>query len=150
MMNTVKGAYVLIISVSKDISVKVGALGSLNFEKGWYAYVGSAQNSLEKRIKRHLRKAKRKFWHIDYLLENEFVGVVKVFYKEAERSEECRIARKLSGMGIPVVHFGCSDCSCVSHLFMVKDSGYSGRSLALLKRTFRAQRMLLSNVLLLS
>ena len=128
MMNDVKGAYVLIISVSKYIRVKVGALGSLNFEKGVYAYIGSAQNNLEKRIKRHLKKSKRKFWHIDYLLENEFVDVVKVLYKEAERSEECRIARKLSEISIPVVDFGCSDCACVSHLFMRKDEGHSRSS----------------------
>ena len=79
-----KGIYVLIILVNKNISVNVGALGSVNFERGLYAYVGSAQNNLEKRIERHLRKAKRKFWHIDYLLENSRVKVLKVFCKKAE------------------------------------------------------------------
>jgi Uri superfamily endonuclease len=62
-----KGIYILVVSVSKDINVNVGALGSVNFEKDLYAYVGSAQNNLEKRIERHLRKTKQKFWHIDYL-----------------------------------------------------------------------------------
>lgn len=123
MTSMMKGVYVLIISVSKDIRVNVGALGSVNFEKGLYAYVGSAQNNLETRIKRHLRKVKRKFWHIDYLLENEFVDVVKVLYEEAEKSEECKIASRLSKNNIPVANFGCSDCGCISHLFMLKDSG---------------------------
>jgi Uri superfamily endonuclease len=119
-----KGVYVLVISVSKDIRLNVGALGSVNLEKGLYAYVGSAQNNLEKRVERHLRKMKRKFWHIDYLLENECVSVVKVLYKEAEKSEECRIASKLGENSVPVENFGCSDCDCVSHLFRMKNADY--------------------------
>jgi len=119
----VKGVYVLVISVAKDIKVNVGAFGSIFFERGLYAYVGSAQNGLERRVQRHLRKAKRKFWHIDYLLDDDAVRVVKVFCKEAEKSEECRIARKLSEKGIAVKRFGCSDCGCVSHLFRVDDCG---------------------------
>jgi len=120
----VKGVYVLVISVAKDIKVNVGALGSIFFERGLYAYVGSAQNGLERRVQRHLRKAKKKFWHIDYLLDDDAVRMVKVFYKEAEKSEECRIARKLSEKGVAVKRFGCSDCNCVSHLFRIDDYGF--------------------------
>ena len=118
-----KGVYVLIISVGKDTKVNVGALGSIFFEKGSYAYVGSAQNGLERRVQRHLRKEKKKFWNIDYLLDDDAVGIVKVFYKEAEKSEECKIAGKLSEKGVAVRRFGCSDCGCVSHLFRVDDCG---------------------------
>lgn len=117
----VKGVYVLVILVGKDIRVDVGALGSISFEKGLYAYVGSAQNGLEKRVGRHLGGIKRKFWHIDYLLDSDAVRVVKVFYKEAEKAEECRIAEKVSERGVAVKGFGCSDCGCVSHLFRVDD-----------------------------
>lgn len=131
-----KGIYVLVISVSKDITVKVGALGNVSFVKGLYAYVGSAQNGLEKRISRHLRKAKRRFWHIDYLLGNRHAKIVDVFYKEADKSKECRVARKLSKRAVPVVNFGCSDCGCVSHLFMLSDSDYSRISMAFLTANF--------------
>jgi Uri superfamily endonuclease len=120
----VKGVYVLIVSVDKDIRVNVGGLGSIFFERGLYAYVGSAQNGLERRIERHLRKAKKKFWHVDYLFDDDAVRVVKVFCKEAEKSEECRIARKLSEKGVAVKRFGCSDCGCVSHLFRVDGYGF--------------------------
>jgi len=119
-----KGVYVLVVSVGKDIKVNVGSLGSIDFEKGLYAYVGSAQKNLQKRIERHLRKEKRKFWHIDYLLDNTSAKVVKVFHKEAEKPEECRVARELSGRTVPVVNFGCSDCDCVSHLFKIDDYGF--------------------------
>ena len=119
-----KGVYILVISVGKGIKVDVGVLGSVFFERGLYAYVGSAQNGLERRVQRHLRKAKKKFWHIDYLLDDDAVRVMKVFCKEAGKSEECRIARKLSEKGIAVKNFGCSDCRCVSHLFRVNDYGF--------------------------
>lgn len=128
-MSMVKGIYVLVISVDKDVKVNVGSLGSLFFESGLYAYVGSAQNSIEKRIKRHLKKAKRKFWHIDYLLDNKYVKVVQAFYKEAEKSEECKVARELSKKGVPFASFGCSDCGCVSHLFRIDGDYCANESL---------------------
>ncbi len=120
-MSTSKGVYVLVISVDEDISVDVGALGKVTFRKGLYAYVGSAQNGLERRIERHLRKRKRKFWHVDYLLYNDATRVLKVFYKKAKKPEECKIARKISEGSILTKGFGCSDCACKSHLFRVED-----------------------------
>jgi len=116
-----KGIYVLFISIGRDISVKVGALGKVKFNKGGYAYIGSAQNGIEKRVTRHLRREKRKFWHIDYLLAQKYVKVEKVLYKESAKKEECKMAQALFKFGSPVRGFGCSDCSCQSHLFKVKE-----------------------------
>ena len=116
-----KGVYILVVSVSKDINVNVGALGSVNFEKGLYVYVGSAQNDLEKRVARHLRRTKQKFWHIDYLLDDANVEVLKGFYKKAGRSEECRVANKIGERCVPIKGFGSSDCKCKSHLFKLEN-----------------------------
>jgi len=116
-----KGVYILVVSVSKDINVNVGALGSVNFEKGLYVYVGSAQNDLEKRIARHLRRTKQKFWHIDYLLDDVHVKVLKVFHKNAGKPEECRVVNKIGERCVPIKGFGSSDCKCKSHLFKLKD-----------------------------
>lgn len=116
-----KGIYVLIVSVSKGISVSVGALGIVRFEKGLYGYVGSAQNSLDRRIERHLGNNKRKFWHIDYLLANDAAEVVRVFYKEAGKLEECCISKKLAERGVPVKGFGSSDCVCNAHLVKIEN-----------------------------
>lgn len=114
-----KGVYVLLIKINKNIQQKIGSLGKINFKKGLYAYVGSAQNNLEKRVKRHLSNNKKTFWHIDYLLSNKFAKVSKVFYKKANKSEECRIANKLAGN--PIQNFGSSDCNCKSHLVKIKN-----------------------------
>lgn len=115
-----KGIYILLIDVSKNIEVKVGSLGKIKFNKGIYAYVGSAQNNIEKRVERHKRKNKKIFWHIDYLLTNRFAKVIKVFYKESGKEEECRSAQKLIKTEIPIPGFGCSDCNCKSHFFKIK------------------------------
>jgi Uri superfamily endonuclease len=117
-----KGIYVLVISISEDIRIDIGALGSIDFAKGSYAYVGSAQSGLEKRVQRHLRKTKRKFWHIDYLLDDNNVKVLKVFCKEAGKPDECEIAKKINRKGFPIKNFGSSDCKCVSHLFELKNN----------------------------
>ncbi len=116
-----RGIYVVLISVRENILVKVGALGEILFEKGLYAYVGSAQNNLEKRVKRHFRKNKPKFWHIDYLLENKEAEIIEVYYKEAEKSEECQVAGEIKEVSQPISGFGASDCSCISHLFKLND-----------------------------
>jgi Uri superfamily endonuclease len=119
-----KGIYVLVVSVERNINVKVGKLGSLRFEKGLYAYVGSAQNNLQKRVRRHLGREKKKFWHIDFLLDNLHVKVLQVFYRNVERFEECRIAKELGKEGVAVPDFGSSDCRCKSHLFKVQGTEF--------------------------
>ena len=115
------GIYCLVIEIPKNTSTIVGKLGKIKFEKGYYTYVGSAQNNLEKRIERHFRKEKKKFWHIDYLLENPSVRIKEVLSKKANKEEECKIAREIEKFGIPIKNFGCSDCSCKSHLFKIND-----------------------------
>ena len=101
--------------------MNVGAIGRLTFKKGLYAYVGSAQNNLEQRVKRHLRKEKRRFWHIDYLLGNDATKVIEVLYEQADKTEECAIARVIGERGESMDGFGSSDCSCKSHLFRIED-----------------------------
>ena len=113
-----KGIYSLIIELKKDISIKVGALGKINFKKGTYAYIGSAQNNLEARVKRHLSNNKKIHWHIDYFLLNKHTKVIKVLYKNS--TKECKLAKEFSKNNLAIEKFGCSDCKCSSHLFKIK------------------------------
>jgi Uri superfamily endonuclease len=119
-----KGIYILIIQVNSDVVVHVGALGKLTFKKGLYAYVGSAQNNLEKRVRRHIRKEKRKFWHIDYLLDNDATKIIAVFHKQADKAEECAVAKAIGERGEAVAGFGSSDCNCKGHLCRIEDYGF--------------------------
>jgi Uri superfamily endonuclease len=124
-----RGIYVLIIQVDKNVDVNIGALGKLTFEKGLYAYVGSAQANLEQRIKRHLAKEKQLFWHIDYLLNNSAARIAKVLYKQADKTEECNLAKAIGEKGKPVDNFGCSDCKCKSHLFRIGNYRFLQKSM---------------------
>ena len=119
-MDLLKGIYVLIFLLHENTIVSVGALGEIFFEKGLYAYIGSAQGGLNQRLNRHLRRSKKKFWHLDYLLDNDCVRILKVFHKNADKSEECKHAEKLFLLGMPIKDFGSSDCNCESHLFRIE------------------------------
>ena len=116
------GIYALRIRLCKDVSIRVGAIGKISFNRGYYVYVGSAQRNLEKRVERHLRKKKKLFWHIDYLLSNEHAKIEKVLFRQADKSAECALARELGRQAEPVAGFGCSDCRCLSHLFWFPES----------------------------
>ncbi len=116
-----KGTYCLLINIKNSIRIKVEGLGIINFNKGNYIYIGSALNNLEKRIQRHLKRKKKKHWHVDYLTTNKNTQITKVFYKESNKKEECIIAKKISKLGESINNFGCSDCKCNSHLFKIKN-----------------------------
>lgn len=109
--------YVLILFLPHARRIKVGALGFIRFEGGLYFYVGSGGRSPARRIARHSRRRKRKFWHIDYL--SVHARVVGAIMFEASRSIECSIARSLAAVFPEVPRFGSSDCTCTSHLFRV-------------------------------
>jgi len=121
-----RGVYILFLRVLDDMKLRVGGLGEIELEKGLYAYVGSAQNNLEKRLARHKSKAKRLRWHIDYLTSSDKVIVESAYAYELLKEYECRIAELLARIFQKAVRgFGSSDCRCSSHLFklggVVKD-----------------------------
>ncbi len=110
-----KGSYILVIKLQQDKEIQIGKLGKIHFKKGFYIYVGSALNGLENRINRHIKKTKKKHWHIDYFLD--FADIIDIFYKENNTKVECNIAATFDKQLIIIPCFGCSDCRCKSHLF---------------------------------
>jgi len=124
-MLPVKGVYTLILFLSKETRLKVGKLGTQRFPRGYYTYTGSAlgvgSSSLTHRILRHLRRKKRKFWHVDFLLGHENVRLTRLVAAQINRKVECNINHHIKTKEkakIPVPHFGASDCkkNCRSHL----------------------------------
>jgi Uri superfamily endonuclease len=131
-LNSLRGIYVLIIKVDRDTEVGVGALGRITFTTGLYAYVGSSQTNLEQRINRHLGKEKKKFWHIDYLLDNDAAKIIKVFVKKANKLEECKTAKAICKKNKPISGFGSSDCNCKSHLFHIEEYRFLQKTMQVL------------------
>lgn len=113
-----KGIYALIIKLDENKRIKVGKLGTIDFKKGYYMYIGSALNSLDGRINRHLRKDKKIRWHIDYLLNEAKINEILIF--ETTEKLECKFAKKMQKNLESIKNFGSSDCSCKSHLFYSK------------------------------
>ncbi|MDV2989941.1 MAG: GIY-YIG nuclease family protein [Dehalogenimonas sp.] len=114
-----KGIYVLLIKLPSAVIVQTRRK-VFQMDAGYYAYVGSAMNGLEARIKRHLSTFKHKHWHVDYLLE--YGTVIGVVSAAAEKRHECEVARGLPDL-TPVPGFGCSDCCCRSHLYRGASQG---------------------------
>ena len=111
------GVYALFLRVPTKRTVRIGGLGTREFASGVYVYVGSARNSLPGRISRHLRRAKKKHWHIDYLLDGVIARPLGVAWKPTILRIECSVSRSLSSSASTSVEgFGCSDCDCASHL----------------------------------
>ena len=50
-----KGGYFLVIYLEKSQNIRTKAR-RFSLEKGYYVYVGSAMNSLEKRVLRHFKR----------------------------------------------------------------------------------------------
>lgn len=76
-----KGTYTLIMKLNGQLRLKVGAIGEVFFDEGYYAYTGSALgNAGFARVRRHKEvvsgKNKTKQWHIDYLLP--YVEIVEI------------------------------------------------------------------------
>lgn len=111
-----RGAYLLLLKIPERTQIRVGKLGEINFPAGWYVYVGSAAKDLTARIARHLRRRKRFHWHIDYLRDQAVEALALPIRSSQE--EECVIADALSRVLRPhSPGFGCSDCSCRTHLY---------------------------------
>ena len=106
--------YQLVIDLHRARRLRVGRLGTFDFPAGRYVYTGSARRGIEARIRRHLARAKRLHWHIDYLLADAAARVLRV---ELSTRAECRVNQS-SGGRIVVPGFGASDCAagCGSHL----------------------------------
>ena len=116
-----KGTYCLIIHLRVQTAIEVGKKGTINFKEGYYIYVGSALNSLESRLKRHLSSDKKLFWHVDYLLSSSNSEIDEIVFAVDNSKWECNLASEISLDGIEISGFGCSDCKCNSHLFHFED-----------------------------
>jgi len=114
--NSDSGLYAIVMSLSRPVKIRVGALGMVMFERGAYLYIGSARRHLKKRIERHRRRKKTLRWHIDYFRK---VSRWESHISFAGYIGECRLARLVKSAVDGVIdnaRFGASDCRCPGHL----------------------------------
>ncbi|WP_456396287.1 GIY-YIG nuclease family protein [Desulfurobacterium sp.] len=114
-----KGTYIIVFSLQKERLIRTKSK-SFMLSDGIYSYVGSAfgAGGLKSRLKRHLNRRKKKHWHLDYVSSSRFFKPLAVYCFPGKRIE-CYIADRFEKVCENVPQFGCSDCSCKSHLFIV-------------------------------
>jgi Uri superfamily endonuclease len=108
--------YVILTYVPRRTTVPVGALGPVAFERGWYAYVGSAARARRARVARHLAPEKPLRWHADYLFT---AFPARRAWLVDGTVGECELAGALAalpGASRRPPRFGSSDCRCAGHL----------------------------------
>ena len=120
-----RGIYALILNVRKEFSLNIGKnLKDIRFKKGRYVYVGSALNSLEKRLQRHISKDKKIHWHIDYLTTSRYSSIENILYLKTDSKLECNLSQNIAKLSNaePIEKFGSTDCKsgCKSHLYHVQ------------------------------
>lgn len=121
-----KGVYLLILELDEDKFIDVGSLGKVEFKKGYYVYVGSAMNSLSKRLSRHKSGNKKLRWHIDYLTVHvDRIWDIPIVTDSAIEEE---IALRLYNIANGFIEgFGASDSTNNSHLFYFRENPMEDR-----------------------
>ncbi|MBC9782946.1 DNA/RNA nuclease SfsA [Heliobacterium chlorum] len=134
------GCYLLILTLTEELCVTVGKLGEITLDPGYYVYVGSARKNLSQRVERHLRKRKNFHWHIDYLRDK--AAQCKALALRTTEDLEHELAKALREVAAGEVNgFGCSDCSCSSHLFRFETSPVHDRTFMGVVQKFRMGRV---------
>lgn len=111
------GTYLLVLENSSMKRVVVGKLGRVRFSKGYYVYVGSGMNGVDRRVGRHYRDKKRFHWHIDYITPSH-MPIRKSYTIRRSLNLEERIAMRCEKISHGSIDgFGSSDSSRRSHLF---------------------------------
>ncbi len=108
--------YVVLTYLPRRTTVPVGALGHVVFERGWYAYVGSAARARRARVARHLATGKPLRWHADYLFA---AFPARCAWLVDGAVAECELAGALAalpGAARRPRRFGAGDCRCAGHL----------------------------------
>ena len=113
-----KGSYFLVSKLDVERGVKTKGR-VFHLKPGYYVYVGSAMNSLEKRVARHFRKNKKLHWHIDFLLKE--AKLLRAYLIPSEERLEEKLSLEVAKSGEPVEGFGASDIRVSTNLYRFEE-----------------------------
>lgn len=115
-----KGAYVLGITITAPISLRLRQQAETNIAAGTYYYIGSANGpgGMKARLKRHFSTTKKPHWHIDHLT----LAAARISALAVPHGNECDLGQQLAASTLfkhILPGFGSSDCrTCKSHLLV--------------------------------
>lgn len=117
------GTYALVLSLRANGLVRIGRLGRLRLQPGFYVYIGSALGSggVRGRLMHHFEPSIHPHWHVDYLSRQTSLEEVWYCYDRVSREHQwARCLGTLPSASIPLDGFGASDCQCDSHLYFFR------------------------------
>ena len=128
-----RGAYLLLIRLSRPARVRFGARGMQRLDAGCYAYAGRASRALPGRLRRYSVIAGggahgyRLRWHVDYLLAHRFASIAAILLADHDPDGECAAARRAAALpgAFPLPgRIGASDCreGCPGHLIRLGEA----------------------------
>jgi len=120
MLGAQPGTYALVLSAKASGFVRIGRIGKLRLQPGFYVYVGSAlgPGGVRARLAHHMKKSSHPHWHIDYLRPHTTVEEVWSCHDRTPWEHEwARYIRMARGASMPLAGLGSSDCRCESHLY---------------------------------
>lgn len=134
------GDYLVVLQLTRDADILIGAQGVRHFPAGYYVYAGSAKRNLAARLARHRRKRKQMHWHIDYLRQQaEVIADIPIRTAADLEHDLAAAVSQIADWTIP--HFGCTDCDCPSHLFGFSENPIHSRTFMAMVEAFRINRL---------
>jgi Uri superfamily endonuclease len=117
------GTYALVLLSRSNDLIRIGKLGMLHVQPGFYVYFGSAlgPGGVRGRLAHHLQLSSRPHWHIDYLRAH--TTIEEIWCCLGRRRREHMWAQKLGRLPdaeVPLAGFGATDCRCESHLYFFR------------------------------
>ena len=128
-----RGAYILVVRLSRPAHIRFGAKGLVRLKPGLYAYAGRASRTLPGRLNRYLAIARSRNhpfhlrWHIDFLLVHRYASIARILLADPDPAGECKAVRYLAALPVasPLPgRIGASDCreGCPGHLVRLGDT----------------------------
>lgn len=111
--------YCLVLRHRSRETLRVGALGLVEWPRGWVYYVGRARRGWTTRVKR-FNGDFTPHWHVDYLAASDRASLTNLLPVDRPAGAECALAKRVGQTpgARPVREgFGASDCSesCRAH-----------------------------------
>lgn len=122
-MDNRPGSYALILQATERFELKIGKLGKLPGNAGFYVYCGSAfgPGGVAARVKHHSTISANPHWHIDYLRSASTLTEVWYCHDQIKREHDwSQLLTSYTNSRLPMRGFGSSDCQCNSHLIYFK------------------------------
>lgn len=116
-----RGTYGVLLHVEATERVEVGSLGTVRFPPGAYVYAGAAARGLDAAVERLTRPDGSGQRHVDRLDALPAERTAEAFPGDPAPCELATHVARLPG-ALPVLGFGSTGCSCLSHLYGFLDA----------------------------